>query len=175
MQFRLLAAQYARKDTFAERKLAGRTAGNCSGRRSALREAAGWSRRSRQDLPRFPSPISKRRSARCGGCRRDFSALYFRVKIAGLHFCGAAYYNVPLVEGFHSLALIYPVTLWIARWLAASDARQRLEVADISRALAVADHHHGYSPAFGQRTFRGRVRLLARLDDIARLIAWYSR
>jgi lysine-N-methylase len=45
----------------------------------------------------------------------------------------------------------------------------------VARALAIADHHHGYSGAFGQPGFRGRVRLLARLGDIANLVAWYAR
>ena len=50
-----------------------------------------------------------------------------------------------------------------------------LETGDVAGALAIADHHHGYSPAFGQMGFRSRVRLLARLGDIPRLIAWYGR
>jgi len=97
------------------------------------------------------------------------------VKLQGIHFCGAAYYDAPLVEGFQSLVLILPVVLWIARWLATSAGRKTLEADDVARALAIADHHHGYSPLFGQRSSRGRVRLLARLDDIARLAAWYGR
>ena len=48
---------------------------------------------------------------------------YFRVKIQGLHFCGPAYYRVPFVEGFYSLALVFPVVLWLSRWLAASESR----------------------------------------------------
>ena len=97
------------------------------------------------------------------------------MKIQGLHFCGPAYYNVPLVEGFQSLALVVPVVLWLARWLAAGQGRTRLETDDVSKALSIADHHHGYSPAFGQSGFRGRVRFLARLDDISKLLVWYSR
>jgi lysine-N-methylase len=100
---------------------------------------------------------------------------YLRVKIQGLHFCGPAYYDLPLTEGFQSLALVLPVVLWLARWLAAGQGRTSLEHDDVARALSLADHHHGYSPAFGQRGFRSRVRLLARLDDMTRLIAWYNR
>ena len=97
------------------------------------------------------------------------------VKVQGLHFCGRAYYDVPLVEGFQSLALIVPATLYLARWLAASDRRTTLTVEDVSRALATADHHHGYSPIFGQSGFRRRVRMLARMDAISKLCAWYAR
>jgi lysine-N-methylase len=97
------------------------------------------------------------------------------VKIQGLSFCGAAYYNVPLVEGFQSLALVYPAVMWIARWLAAGHGRSELAFEDVADALAIADHHHGYSPAFGTWGFRKRVRTLAELNDIAALAAWYSR
>ena len=100
---------------------------------------------------------------------------YLRVKIQGINFCGRGYYHVPLVEGFRSLALIYPSILWLARWLAASDGRTALIIDDVTQAMAIADHHHGFSPAFGQRSFRGRVRLLARMGEIDRLCTWYSR
>ena len=100
---------------------------------------------------------------------------YLRVKLQGLHFCGPAYYNVPLVEGFQSLALVIPTVLWMARWLALGQRRTKLEIADVTQAVSIADHHHGYSPAFGQSGFRRRVRLLARGDDISKLAAWYSR
>jgi lysine-N-methylase len=82
---------------------------------------------------------------------------------------------VPLVEGFHSLALLFPVILWLARWLAAGEQRASLSAADVARAIAIADHHHGYSPLLGTPGFRWRVRLLAQRDDIARLCWWCSR
>ena len=100
---------------------------------------------------------------------------YFRVKVQGLHFCGAAYYDIPLVEGFQSLALVFPATLWLARWLAASQDRDRLTRDDVEKALAIADHHHGYSPLFGSFGFRRRVRTLAQLSEIPKLIEWYRQ
>ena len=100
---------------------------------------------------------------------------YFRVKIQGLHFCGRPCYDLPLIEGFRSLALIYPVILWLAHWLAATEGRSTLSDTDIARAIAIADHHHGYSPILGTQDFRWRVRLLAQRDDISRLCRWYSR
>ena len=99
---------------------------------------------------------------------------YFRVKVQGLHFCGPAYYGVPLVEGFQTLALVFPATLWIARWLAASQQRGRLTPDDIAQALAISDHHHGYSPIFGSFGFRRRVHTLAQLGEIPKLVRWYS-
>ena len=100
---------------------------------------------------------------------------YFRVKVQGLHFCGSAYYDIPFAEGFHSLALMLPVTLWLARWLAVGDGRDRLTVEDVSKALAIADHHHGYSPALAQYAARSRVRWLAESGDLTRLCLWYTR
>ena len=99
---------------------------------------------------------------------------YVRVKIQGLHFCGPAYYDLPLVEGFQSLALVFPAVMWLARWLAASDGRTEFTTDDVAQALAIADHHHGYSPLFGSRAFRRRVRLLATAGDIARLCVRYG-
>jgi lysine-N-methylase len=79
-----------------------------------------------------------------------------------------------LVEGFQSLALIFPATMWIARWLAASQNRSQLTHEDVSQALTISDHHHGYSPIFGSFGFRRRVHTLAKMGEIPRLIRWYS-
>jgi len=100
---------------------------------------------------------------------------FFRVKLQGLHFCGRAYYDVPLVEGFYNLALLLPVILWLSRWLAAGDQRSSLSEADVARAIAMADHNHGYSTKLGAQGSRWRVGRLAQRDDIARLCRWYSR
>ena len=100
---------------------------------------------------------------------------YLRVKIQGFHFFGRAYYDVPLVEGFQSLTLIVPAICWIARWLAASDKRDRVTLADFERAVAIADHHHGYSPVFGSTGFRWRVRFLAHSRALGKLLFWYAR
>jgi lysine-N-methylase len=174
-QFRMLAAQYARKDTFAEAQLGWRHRWRLF--RAALRFARGtglvpplqegFVEVPFADLERPYGPLTPEID--------ELFTRYLRVKIQGLHFFGPAYYDVPLVEGFQSLALVYPVVLWMSRWLAAGAGRMQLTFDDVARALAVADHHHGYSPAFGGSGFRGRVRLLARTGEIARLAAWYSR
>ncbi len=175
MQFRLLCAQYARRDTFADQETGWRNRWRLF--RAALRFTRGtglippvqpeFSPASFADLERPFGPLP--------AAADDMLIRYLRVKLQGLHFCGRAYYNVPLVEGFQSLALVVPAVLWLARWLAAGQGRQQLNFDDVSRAMNIADHHHGYSPAFGQSGFRGRVRLLARVDDISKLAAWYGR
>jgi lysine-N-methylase len=175
LNFRLLAGQYARKDTSVEARA------GWSGRVRLLKAA--WKlTRGRGNVPPL-QPIFK--ELPFATLEQPFGDLpagadelftrYFRVKIQGLHFFGAAYYNIPFVEGFQSLALIVPSILWIARWIAASADRQTLILDDIQQAFAIADHHHGYSPLWGQYGFRSRVRTLARLGDIERLAVWYCR
>lgn len=175
MNFRLLAGQYARKDTAVEARA------GWSGRWRLLKAAIRLSR-GRGTVPPLQSifrevPFSLLEQP-FGGLpvgAEELLTRYFRVKIQGLHFFGPAYYDVPFVEGFQSLALIVPSVLWIARWIAASDDRQTLKLEDLQLAVTIADHHHGYSPLWGEYSFRSRVRTLARLGDIERLIAWYSR
>ena len=175
MQFRMLAAQYSRVDTFEK------AARGWRGRVRLLRAALRFARGQGNAFPLHPGfrevPF-ERLEGEFGGIGGEAEALltrYFRVKIQGHHFCGAAYYWVPFVEGFYSLALIYPVVLWQARWLAASNGRDKLVTDDVAQALAITDHHHGYSPVLGLRSSRRRVRLLTHHDDLERLCRWYAR
>ncbi len=94
---------------------------------------------------------------------------FFRVKIQSLHFCGRAFHDRPLIEGFRALALLYPVVVWLGHWLALSDQGTDLSDADVARAVSVVDDRHSYSPYL-----RWRVRLLSQRDDIARLCSWYG-
>jgi lysine-N-methylase len=175
LQFRMLAAHYARRDTFEDTERGWR------GRVRLFQAALTFARGRGLATPLQPAfrevPFATLEEP-FGGPNAESEAIltrYFRVKIQGLHFCGPAYYDVPFVEGFYSLALVFPVVLWLARWLAASDSRKSLTTDDVSQALAIADHHHGYSPVLGSRSSRRRVRLLTHHDDLERLIVWYSR
>lgn len=174
VHFRLLAAQYSRKDTFAaDRSLRARW---------KLLRAMWRFARGRGDIPvlqdAFKSvPFSTLENS-FGPLPSDAEEIfnrYFRVKILGLHFCGLAYYNVPFVEGFQSLTLMFPVVMYLARWLAAGDGRAALTTDDIITAITIADHHHGYSPAFGFRAFRRRVRFLAGSGELAKLCTKFAQ
>lgn len=175
LQFRMLAAQYARVDTF-EKSARGLRA------RFRLLKAALRFARGRGEAPPLHPGF---RAIRFDQLEKPFGAAgdaadalltrYLRVKVQGLHFCGLPYYGVSFVEGFFSLVLVYPVVLWLARWLAASESRDCLIQADVARALAIADHHHGYSPVLGLRSSRRRVRLLTQNDDLERLCRWYAQ
>lgn len=175
LYFRLLVAQYARKDTAANVKE------GLLGRWRLLRAVWRFSR-GKGDIPPLqelfrPVPFAALDES-FGGLTPEQDEIltrYFRVKIQGMHFCGPAFYHIPFVEGFQSLALMLPVTLWLARWLAVGEGRNRLSTDDIARALAIADHHHGYSPALGQRAARSRVRSLAAAGDLPRLLMKYAR
>jgi lysine-N-methylase len=175
LQFRMLAAHYARRDTFEDTERGWR------GRVRLFNAALTFARGRGTATPLQPGfrevPFATLDEPFGGLSPESESILtrYFRVKIQGLHFCGPAYYDVPFVEGFYSLAVVFPVVAWLARWLAASDSRKSLHTDDVNRALAIADHHHGYSPVLGSRSSRRRVRLLTYHDDLERLILWYVR
>ena len=100
---------------------------------------------------------------------------YFRVKIQGIHFCGPAHYDTTLVDGFRSLALMYPVVMWLARLRAATRQASRLQLPDVQAALAIADHNFGYSSALGMASSRRREVILAKMQQITRLVSWYSQ
>lgn len=174
IQFRLLAAQYARKDTHAD-------ASQGMSRRLSLFISALKFTLGRGEVPQLQERFKKVPFA---ALEESFGTLpeeseklfarYFRVKIQGLHFLGAAYYDIPFVEGFYHLALMYPSILWIARWIAVGEGRRELIEEDIKEAMTIADHHHGYSPVFGMPHFRSRVKTLSRTGDIKKLINWYG-
>ncbi len=100
---------------------------------------------------------------------------YFHVKLQGLHFCGAAFYDYPVLAGFYSLALMLPAVLWTARVRAASERREGLLRRDLEAALASLDHNFGYSAVLGLQSSRRRIDQLAAMDQLGSLVAWYSR
>lgn len=99
---------------------------------------------------------------------------FFRFKIQTLHFCGSGYYGMSLMEGFWHLALLYPVILWLARRQALSEGRRNIAAPDILRAIQLADHPHGYSPALDRAAARRIVRILHHRGEIQRLGALFS-
>ncbi|MEZ6124422.1 MAG: YkgJ family cysteine cluster protein [Planctomycetaceae bacterium] len=190
VMFRLMTAQYARHDTEAHVRAG--AAYRLSLLTSALKYTAGMG-----TVPELAGSASvaqafgesdsadARRSVRFGDlegefqCRQpqidDLMARYFRVKIQGIHFCGAANYDMTLVHGFHSLALMYPIVMWLARLRAARRGRSVVQLTDAQAALATADHNFSYSPALGMANAKQRVSLLAKMKQITALAGWYSR
>lgn len=95
---------------------------------------------------------------------------YFQVKIQSLQFCGKGFHDCSLIEGFRNLALMYPIIIWLARWLAVSGGRSHLTEDDVTKAVSMADHQYGFAPYVPWRT-----RLLQQRNDIVKLCGLYSK
>jgi lysine-N-methylase len=95
---------------------------------------------------------------------------YYTMKVGSLQFCGAASFGLPFWEGFELLAVTFPVILWVARTYTNGSREEA-----IMRALTIVDDHLGFNRMLA--TFRQRLssQILARTDQLPRLIAWYSR
>lgn len=76
-----------------------------------------------------------------------------------------------IVESFQSLALTYPLGLWMLRWVCAGRQPTVQDMADIIVAL---DRGQGYIPLSGFRQ-RTRLNMLANSGDLARMVIWYAR
>jgi lysine-N-methylase len=95
---------------------------------------------------------------------------YYLIKVGSLQFCGAANFGLPLWEGLESLALTYPVLLWVTR---AFGGLPRAEA--VTRALSIVDDHFGFNRVLATLRQRLSFRILASTGELTRLIAWYSR
>ena len=174
-QFRLIVAQYARHDTLSEQS---------SGLMYRLSMVFAGARftRGRGETPVLrdtykPVPFASLDAPGSGLSDEAEQTLtrYFDVKLSSLHFAGPAFYNNTLVDGFGHLAMVYPVTLYVARWIALSNDRPAVTTPDVQQALSIVDHPHGYSPAMGLGNFRRRVKWLVDNDHLSHLIGWYGR
>lgn len=186
MMFRQLAAQMARHDT--EQLARGGIVTRLSLLRRVLRISSGLG-----EVPSLTEPASvikafgtlppkrvrfSQLEAEYAGRQPNIDALferYFRVKIQGVHFCGAACFDLSLVDGFRGLALMYPITMWLARCRATVRGHSVVELVDVQAALATADHNFAYSPALGMRSAKNRISQLAKMNQISALCGWYSR
>jgi len=174
VQFRQLAGVYVRKDTFAaDRGLRGRL----QLLRNILRltRGNGLAPAIREPFREVPFDALEQPFGELPAGAEEMLTRYYRVKIQSLHYCGPAFYDRPFVEGYYSLALVYPCVMWIARWLATSAGRTSLELGDIAEAITTVDHHHGYSRALASWSARRRAKNLVQMGDVLKLCAWYSR
>lgn len=167
---RLLVLEHARFVTVEDARHPGRHRWKMLWAGLRFARARGCTPALRDGLARVPFATVEQPSGPLSPVMEAMLTRYFRVKIQSLHFCGRAFHDRPLIEGFRSLALLYPVIIWISRWLAASERRVQITEADVARALSMVDYHHSYSPYQSWR-----IRLLAQRDDIARLCVTYAR
>jgi lysine-N-methylase len=168
--FRLAAALFTRKDHGINRGQARRS-------RLALLRAAWRFARGTGAVPRLHAAIPEATFEEAEEPRGPLpddaeQALerYYITKVGSLQFFGPALYGLPFWEGLNLLALTCPVILWTSRLFR---DRSRLEAVQV--ALSVVDDHFGFNRVFGTLRQRLSVRILARNDDLGRLIAWYSR
>ncbi len=175
MQFRLLAGQYARKDTFASMDTSFK--GRFSQLRAATRLSSGKGNlpQLHPDLGEVPVSALEGSFGPIPAESEELFTRYFRVKIQGIHFCGPAFYDIPLIEGFQALALTYSVTLWLARWRAVAQSRTTITAEDIREALQIVDHQHGYSQVFGTWSSKKRITTIAHSGNLDKLLIWYAR
>jgi lysine-N-methylase len=76
-----------------------------------------------------------------------------------------------IIESARMLALNYPIALWLLRWISAG--RKPLET-DMTEIITTLDRGQGFAPLAGAKQ-RRRVRLLAQLEELERLVVWYGR
>lgn len=95
---------------------------------------------------------------------------YYSLKVGALQFCGAASFGLPFWEGLEALAVTYPVLLWASRLY-----RERSRYEALIEVLTIIDDHVGFNRVLASARQRLSFQILARSDQLARLIAWYSR
>lgn len=172
-QFRLIVAQYARRDKNIDRGL-----------RYRLRMLMGATRmaRGRGLTPSMqptlrPVPFEDLEKPVGGAVALVDEHLrrYIDVKMSAMAFCGIAGYGLSVMEGFQRLALMYPVIVYLAKWLAKGAGRETVTGDDIRAAMGIADHHFGYSPVMGGASFRQRVNWIIQHGELPKLVAWAGR
>jgi lysine-N-methylase len=167
---RLLVLDHARATTVADRAVGSSHRWKLLAASFSFAMASGQTPALREELKTVPFAEIERPF---GPLPADAEALldrYFRVKVQSLQFCGRGFHDCSLIEGFRNLALLYPIILWLARWLAVSHDRENLLAADVMSAISMADHQYGFTPYVSWRT-----RLLQQRGDIVRLCGWYAR
>ena len=97
---------------------------------------------------------------------------WHRVKVESLQFCGPTNFGLAVWEGLESLALTYPVAMWLARVMVAGG--QSADAA-VTRAVRMVDDNFGFNPLLGSARQKFALRLLANRGDLPRLVAWYGR
>jgi lysine-N-methylase len=97
---------------------------------------------------------------------------YYQLKVESLQFCGPTNFRFAVWDGLESLALTFPVVMWLSRVLTA-DGRTRDDA--IARALRLVDDNFGFNKLLGVGRQKFALRLLGSRGELPRLVAWYAR
>lgn len=171
MIFRQVAALYARKDQGPGR-------GNLSERGWLGRLLAGTQfALGRGRVPRIHGAI--RANARFSDAEMPrplplasemLLARFYRIKVESLAFFGPPNFHLPFWDGLDTLALTYPVLIWLARLIDAASYDDALSIA-----VRTIDDNFGFNPLIGSAKQKWALRMLSARGDLPRLIAWYGR
>lgn len=96
---------------------------------------------------------------------------YFESMAASTQYCGAGRAGWSVVDGFRALALAYPVAMYALRWFSAG---RTPTVADAVNVVCLVDRSHYYPLLSGSR-HRRRLHLLAKIQQLPRVVVWYAR
>jgi hypothetical protein len=97
--------------------------------------------------------------------------LYFESLVISKQYALVGRLGWSLVESFRALALSHPVGLWLLRYACGERTPANNDALHIITAL---DRGQGYAPLLG-RTHKSRLRTLAKLGELPKLVAWYAR
>jgi lysine-N-methylase len=168
--FRQAAAVFVRKDHGPNR-------GPVSRSRLSLLRVAWRYARGRGEVPRLhewsPEMTFEQVEAPAGPLPADAEQLlerYYLIKVGSVQFCGVTNFGMPVWEGLESLLLTFPILMWLRRGFVGVPP-----AAALARALSIVDDNFGYNPILGTSRQRFALRILARMGDLERLIAWYGR
>ncbi|MFO0796273.1 MAG: YkgJ family cysteine cluster protein [Gemmataceae bacterium] len=170
--FRQVLAVYARKDHGAERGTAQRSALGRVAAAVRFARGSGVVPKLHAALPAVPFAAGEESFGTLPDESAALLTRYFRLKVKSLQFCGPTNFGVPFWEGLRSLALTFPVLMWLARVFAAGG---EAKPAAVARAVRVTDDNFGFNRLLGMGRQKFALRLLAARDDLPRLTAWYGQ
>jgi len=93
-----------------------------------------------------------------------------RNRLESYQFFGPANGNRNLLDGLRSLALLYPLTLAVAKCSAAARDAAQLEPADVDYAITAIEHSFGRLPILAQPWARSLEKFLVRPEIFPRLV-----
>jgi lysine-N-methylase len=168
--FRQILALYSRKDRGPYR-------GNASRSRWRLLKAAVACARGTGAVPQLnallPDTTFEKLEEPAGPLppeSEDILERYFLVKVHSFQFAGLTNFNCSFWDGFESLALSFPIAMWLAR------AYSQMPRPDaVVRGLRIADDSFGFHPVLGTRRQKLGQNILSFRGEIPRLVAWYAR
>jgi lysine-N-methylase len=98
-------------------------------------------------------------------------ARYFETSTASYQYALGDRGGWSIIESYRQLAILYPIALWLLRW---ATVGRTPEVNDVYEIITTLERAQGYAPLGGLEQ-RSRLRTLARLDDLPRLVIWYGQ